>query len=224
MRTSREAFLQTVRQAVQRATAPALLRCLPSGAASATRGPVPIRSRALRELTDGRRPSPSRRTTDAAILPTVLATRARQNAAPRPGRTRAVTRRARICRSTLRRAGVEDRRRETLGQRPAATPSSPPTSASRGVDYLIAETGSVVLGCRPDEPRSLSLLPPVHIAVADRSQLLPDLFDLFAAARRRARQPLPSCLSLITGPSKTGDIELQPGHRRPRAGRGSRRL
>jgi L-lactate dehydrogenase complex protein LldG len=74
-----------------------------------------------------------------------------------------------------------------------------------GVDYLIAETGSLALFTRPDQPRSFSLLPPVHVAVADRSQILPDLFDLFAVDRG-----LPSaCLSLITGPSKTGDIELR---------------
>src|SRR5207249_5699808 len=46
-----------------------------------------------------------------------------------------------------------------------------------GVDYLVAETGTVVLAARPEEPRSLSLLPPVHIAVAERRQLLPDLFE-----------------------------------------------
>ncbi len=74
-----------------------------------------------------------------------------------------------------------------------------------GVDYLIAETGSVVLASRPDQPRALSLLPPVHIAVAERRQLLPDLFDLFAAHGEEA----PACLSIITGPSKTGDIELR---------------
>jgi L-lactate utilization protein LutC len=79
-----------------------------------------------------------------------------------------------------------------------------------GVDYLIAETGTVVLRARPDEPRSVSLLPPVHIAVAERSQLLPDLFDLFAAlAPDAAAGALPSCVALITGPSKTGDIELR---------------
>jgi L-lactate dehydrogenase complex protein LldG len=75
-----------------------------------------------------------------------------------------------------------------------------------GVDSLIAETGSLALFARPGEPRSFSLLPPVHIAVADRSQLLPDLFDLFD---KQDRDSLPSCLSLITGPSKTGDIELR---------------
>jgi L-lactate utilization protein LutC len=78
-----------------------------------------------------------------------------------------------------------------------------------GVDYLVAETGSIALFSRPDQPRSLSLLPPVHVAVADRRQLLPDLFDLFEERLWAEGQGLPSCLSLITGPSKTGDIELR---------------
>ncbi|HZZ77434.1 MAG TPA: LUD domain-containing protein, partial [Gemmataceae bacterium] len=44
---------------------------------------------------------------------------------------------------------------------------------------LIAETGTVVVSSEPNEPRSASLLPPVHIALASCSQILPDLFDLF---------------------------------------------
>ena len=78
-----------------------------------------------------------------------------------------------------------------------------------GVDYLIAETGSVVLLTKSGEPRSLSLLPPVHIAVAERPQLVPDLFDLFESKLQQERTDMPSCVSLITGPSKTGDIELR---------------
>ena len=78
-----------------------------------------------------------------------------------------------------------------------------------GADYLVAETGSVALLARPDQPRSLSLLPPLHVVVADRRQLLPDLFDLFEERLWAEEQGLPSCLSLITGPSKTGDIELR---------------
>jgi L-lactate dehydrogenase complex protein LldG len=78
-----------------------------------------------------------------------------------------------------------------------------------GVDYLIAETGSLVLFTGPDQPRSTSLLPPVHIAVAERAQLLPDLFDLFNLQRAREGQDLPACVSIVTGPSKTGDIELK---------------
>jgi L-lactate dehydrogenase complex protein LldG len=75
-----------------------------------------------------------------------------------------------------------------------------------GVRNLIAETGTMVVASRTDDPRSVSLLPPVHIAVAWESQLLPDLFDLFAEL---GTAQLPSNLTLITGPSKTGDIELK---------------
>lgn len=80
------------------------------------------------------------------------------------------------------------------------------------VHRLIAETGSVVVASGPNEPRSLSLLPPVHICIADRSQLLPDLFDLFdlySPIASPGKSTPPSCLTLITGPSKTGDIELK---------------
>lgn len=80
------------------------------------------------------------------------------------------------------------------------------------VHRLIAETGTVVLAANPHEPRSVSLLPPVHIALAERSQILPDLFDLFdlfSPTASATKSLPPSCLTLITGPSKTGDIELR---------------
>ena len=79
------------------------------------------------------------------------------------------------------------------------------------VTYLVAETGSVIVASAADEPRFLSLLPPVHIAVASRRQILPDLFDLFDAFSPVAAEDEgpPSCLTVITGPSKTGDIELK---------------
>lgn len=82
------------------------------------------------------------------------------------------------------------------------------------VEYLVAETGTVVMSSKPEDPRSLSLLPPIHIAIADKNQLLPDLFDLFdvfspAPISTKPPSPPPSCLTLITGPSKTGDIELR---------------
>jgi L-lactate utilization protein LutC len=74
-----------------------------------------------------------------------------------------------------------------------------------GVAHLVAETGSLVMRSSPGSPRSVSLLPPVHIAVAERDQLVADLFDLFPPG---SNDP-PACLNLITGPSKTGDIELR---------------
>lgn len=75
-----------------------------------------------------------------------------------------------------------------------------------GVDALIAETGTIVHASRPGQARSLSLLPPGYIAIADRSQLYADLFDWFDSF---PIADLPASISLITGPSKTGDIELK---------------
>jgi L-lactate dehydrogenase complex protein LldG len=70
--------------------------------------------------------------------------------------------------------------------------------------YGLADPGSVVIACSPEEPRARSLLPDVHIAVIREDQVLPDLAALLAAVRSR----LPSSLAIVSGPSSTGDIEM----------------
>jgi L-lactate utilization protein LutC len=102
--------------------------------------------------------------------------------------------------------GIQVDRVDTLGSQTSRDPFFTADAGISGVDYLIAETGTAVLKAGSAEPRSLSLLPPIHIAIAERGQILPDLFDLFGKA---SRERPPSCLTLITGPSKTGDIELR---------------
>ena len=61
---------------------------------------------------------------------------------------------------------------------------------------------------RPGDERVASLLPPVHVAIVERQQIVADLIDAFSALTR-GKEELPSNVVLITGPSKTGDIELQ---------------
>ena len=81
-----------------------------------------------------------------------------------------------------------------------------------GVDYVIAETGTLVLMARAGQMRGVSLLPPVHVAVARTSQVLASLDDyllLVQEAGLDLQRHLTSCVSLVTGPSRTGDIELQ---------------
>jgi L-lactate utilization protein LutC len=78
-----------------------------------------------------------------------------------------------------------------------------------GVEYLVAETGTLVLQTNPDEPRSISLLPPIHVAIAERKKIVDDLFDLFESSDGKVVQAMPSCITFVTGPSKTGDIELR---------------
>lgn len=80
-----------------------------------------------------------------------------------------------------------------------------------GVDWAVAETGSLAVCARPGgQGRSVSLLPPLHVAILSRAQIVPDLFDLFDQLGIESRQAgLPSNVTLITGPSKTGDIQLK---------------
>lgn len=76
-------------------------------------------------------------------------------------------------------------------------------------DFAVAESGTLVVCSGADHPRMVSLLPPVHVAVCCESQIVPDLFDLFERLQVRSFDEWPSNIALITGPSKTGDIELQ---------------
>lgn len=76
------------------------------------------------------------------------------------------------------------------------------------VDWAVAETGTLALCSRPGQGRSASLLPPHYLAIVEPQQIAPDLFDLFERLERE-KHDLPSTISLVTGPSKTGDIELK---------------
>ena len=74
-------------------------------------------------------------------------------------------------------------------------------------DALVAQTGSVVVTTRSGGGRALSVLPPHHVVLARRDQLLRDLPAAFTALKQRYGSNYPSMMCLITGPSRTGDIE-----------------
>jgi L-lactate dehydrogenase complex protein LldG len=76
-----------------------------------------------------------------------------------------------------------------------------------GALWGAAETGSVLVSSAPPEGRAPSLLPRVHIALLSARRLVPTVAALFA--RIAAMPERPSNLVLVTGPSKTGDIENQ---------------
>ncbi len=77
-----------------------------------------------------------------------------------------------------------------------------------GVDYAIAETGTVVLHPRKGLSRLVSLAPPTHIAVLRPGEVLESLDELFAIERDDFLSgELSGSMNLISGPSKTGDIE-----------------
>lgn len=74
-------------------------------------------------------------------------------------------------------------------------------------DALIAQTGSVLVTSGSAGGRALSALPPHHVVLANREQLVGDLADAFALLKHKYAAAWPSMISLITGPSRTGDIE-----------------
>jgi L-lactate utilization protein LutC len=80
--------------------------------------------------------------------------------------------------------------------------------AVTGVDYAIAETGTCVIAARPGVSRLVSLLTPVHVALVERDQVLPGLDELFTLRRRDFLEGSGlGYMNLISGPSRTGDID-----------------
>ncbi len=69
-------------------------------------------------------------------------------------------------------------------------------------DYLLPETGTLVLHSSAEKPRGVSLLPRVHLAIVHPDMLRADLHQVFAEAKDQ------HYLVFITGPSRTADIEL----------------
>jgi L-lactate dehydrogenase complex protein LldG len=69
----------------------------------------------------------------------------------------------------------------------------------------VAETGSIAIRPTPQHGRALSLVPPIHVAILEPKNFVPDLVDFF---EKLSREGAGSGVSLITGPSKTADIEM----------------
>jgi L-lactate dehydrogenase complex protein LldG len=74
-------------------------------------------------------------------------------------------------------------------------------------DALVAQTGSVLVTSRSAGGRALSVLPPHHVVLARREQLIADLPAAFELLKHKYAANYPSMISFITGPSRTGDIE-----------------
>ncbi len=81
-------------------------------------------------------------------------------------------------------------------------PELPGARVSRAA-FAVASSGSVVVCSSPDEPRSRHLLPEVHVSLVREDSIVPDLAALFAALAGH----LPSALAIVTGPSRSADIE-----------------
>ncbi len=79
-----------------------------------------------------------------------------------------------------------------------------------GANVVAADTGTLFLIENEGNIRLVTGAPPVHIAVVGMEKLVPTLGDAFKVCEvtwRYANYTIPSYVSLISGPSKTGDIE-----------------
>ena len=80
-----------------------------------------------------------------------------------------------------------------------------------GCDWAIAETGSIVLRSGPGHPRLHSLLPETHLALIPEKNILPHISSLGPELERvltPEEGASPSCINIITGPSRSADIAL----------------
>jgi L-lactate dehydrogenase complex protein LldG len=76
-----------------------------------------------------------------------------------------------------------------------------------GCEALVARLGSVMVSTGQMAGRQIFIYPEIHIVYARASQLVSDLKDALLKLRKRYDQRMPSMVTLITGPSRTADIE-----------------
>ena len=76
-----------------------------------------------------------------------------------------------------------------------------------GCEYLIAHTGSVMVSSAQKGGRRMFVYPPIHIVVARRNQLVDYLENAYSNLIQKYGKNLQSHVALITGPSRTADIE-----------------
>lgn len=76
-----------------------------------------------------------------------------------------------------------------------------------GCEALIARSGSILVSSGTNAGRRLTVYPHIHIVLAYTSQLVLDIKDALQAVQARYGEALPSMVSVITGPSRTADIE-----------------
>lgn len=71
----------------------------------------------------------------------------------------------------------------------------------------IAETGSLILWPTKEEPRLLSLVPPIHVAILEADKLHNTFWEAMTSGEWAGKMPTNALL--VSGPSKTADIEQE---------------
>jgi L-lactate dehydrogenase complex protein LldG len=74
-------------------------------------------------------------------------------------------------------------------------------------EALVARSGTIVLSSRLNPGRKIMAWPEIHLVAATSSQLVPDLKQALQNLRKKYKENYPSLITLVTGPSRTADIE-----------------
>ncbi len=80
-------------------------------------------------------------------------------------------------------------------------------AAITNCEFLIAQTGSVLMSSALPGGRKLFVYPPVHFVIARKTQILDYLETAYKRIQEKYGDKLPSQITLISGPSRTADIE-----------------
>jgi L-lactate dehydrogenase complex protein LldG len=76
-----------------------------------------------------------------------------------------------------------------------------------GCEFLISRLGSIMVSTGQMAGRQIFIYPEIHIVLAYASQLVTDIKDALVNLRKKYDHRMPSMVTLITGPSRTADIE-----------------
>ncbi len=82
-------------------------------------------------------------------------------------------------------------------------------------DFCVAQSATLVMRTRSNQPRATSLVPSIHVAVIKAGQIIENLEELYFRLKwdpKEKEMGLTNCMTFISGPSKTGDIELVMVH------------
>ena len=76
-----------------------------------------------------------------------------------------------------------------------------------GCEFLVARLGSLLVSSGQMAGRGIFVFPEIHVVLAYTSQIAGDLKEAFTRLRKKYESRMPSMVTLITGPSRTADIE-----------------
>jgi L-lactate dehydrogenase complex protein LldG len=103
--------------------------------------------------------------------------------------------------------GLRDAALDVLTPDDASWPARLPDAAVgiTGARIAVADPAAIALAAEKGSPRATSLVPHVHLCVLHVADVVPTLADALA---RVIDEGLPSALTWIGGPSRTGDLEM----------------